>query len=187
MNATPSIRYDFSKPLARKELNSLLNTAMSIKEFRFARQGALAWLAVFPGDMQISYLLANALIGEGKASQAQSLLEKLVSYDPEFTTAQAALNAITNKKAKPAADGRASRADWERAIDTSQKALMNNQLDDAEQLALKAIEAQPDLPIPAIHHLKIAHILHDFQANGTLPGDDRCVVESFYERPALFC
>ena len=164
MNPTPSIRYDFSKPLARKELISLLNTAMSIKEFRFARQGALAWLAIFPGDLQISYLLANAMIGEGKNAQARPLLEKIIAFDPEYSLAQEALNAISNQKARPTADSRAPRTDWERAIDASQRALVNNQQDDAEQLALKAIQARPDSPLPAIHYLKIAHILHDFPA-----------------------
>lgn len=163
MNLKPSNRFDFSKPLARKELLALLNTALIVKEYRFTRQGALAWLAIFPGDLYINYLLANALVGEGKHALARPILEKLVKSDPEFWQAQELLTIANSGNPGTVVTPRSHKTDWERAIEASQTALLNNQLEDAEQLALKAMQARPDSPIPAIHHIRVAHANNDFQ------------------------
>ncbi len=163
MNPTSSTRYDFSKPLIRKDFISLMNTAQTVNEFRFIRQSALAWLAIFPGDLFINYLLANALAGEGKNAQAKQILEKLVKSDPEFSQALELLNVCDSQPTRRISSSKVHKADWERAIDASQKAILNNQLEDAEQLALKAVQAKPDSPIPTIHHIQVAHASNDFK------------------------
>ncbi len=164
MNSTSPSRFDFSKPITRREFIGLLNTALSVKEYRFVRQGALAWLAIFPGDLFINYLLANGFIGEGKVQQAGQILDKVVNCDPEFWQARDLLSSVCPKLADPNLNNPGRKADWEKAIETSQKAILNNQLELAEELVLKAMQAQPDSVIPAIHHIRVTHASNNFKS-----------------------
>ncbi len=69
----------------------LLEAALIARSQRFARQAALNWLAIYPGDLEVNLILAKALLGDGKEQQALSLLEKLSHLDPEFGPAWTAL------------------------------------------------------------------------------------------------
>ena len=58
------------KRLSRTSFIQLLDAAFAARSFRFGRQAALAWLAIYPGDLQVNLLQAKLLLGEGKTGQA---------------------------------------------------------------------------------------------------------------------
>jgi hypothetical protein len=84
--------------LPRESALLLLRTALAVGEWRYARRTALAWLAAYPGDLQIGLLHARALVLEKAAPARQSrdhpspeathILESLCQADPEFLEAQ---------------------------------------------------------------------------------------------------
>src|SRR5512146_58627 len=88
MNAPILSPTDFDRPISRSAVMTILNTALRLKEYRFARQMSLAWLATFPGDLGINLTHAQALLGEGKYSQVAPIVEDLCQKDPEFLPAQ---------------------------------------------------------------------------------------------------
>jgi hypothetical protein len=63
------------KIVTRQQFLRILQAALDSQSYRFARQAALNWLAIFPGDMGTSLMLSKALAGDGKKSQAVSILE----------------------------------------------------------------------------------------------------------------
>ncbi len=77
--------------ISREQLISLLRAAQSIDEHRFARQAALAWLGLYPGDLQVNLLYAQALLKAGQPEQAQPVLERISQTDPEYLEAVEAL------------------------------------------------------------------------------------------------
>ncbi len=85
----PSNPYQFNSrsSISRSSLITILNAALETSAFRFARQSAMSWLAIYPGDLEISLLLAEAISGEGKTIQALEIVERLILSDPEFVEA----------------------------------------------------------------------------------------------------
>ncbi len=174
----------FSKPVDRVDFVSLIKTSLSIAEYRFTRQAALSWLANFPGDLLVSLLLAESMVGEGKFSQAIPALEKLITLDPEFDEVYEVL--IFSRKSHQEKDVSAShkgvikatsnrpvskeRPEWRLHDDASQKALSNKQFKEAEELSQKALLSNPDSPIPAIHQIKIARAQKDYLTVHNLAG-----------------
>lgn len=65
----------------------LLDSALACKAFRFGRQAALSWLAIYPGDLEVMLLQAEMLAGDEKRAQSIALLDKLVEIDPEYVQA----------------------------------------------------------------------------------------------------
>jgi hypothetical protein len=72
------------KQYTRAQFIQMLEAALQTRCFRFGRQAALAWLAIYPGDLQINLIQARLLLGEGKTSQALPMLDRLMRLDPEF-------------------------------------------------------------------------------------------------------
>jgi len=78
------------RPFPRDVFLAVLRTALAIPDdssrpsYRFARQAALAWLTVYPGDLPIELLYAQALLKAGHPEQALPVLERLCLSDPEF-------------------------------------------------------------------------------------------------------
>ena len=72
-----------NKRFLRPQFIQLLDAALAARSFRFGRQAALAWLAIFPGDLQVNLIQAKLLLGEGKTGQALPMLDKLLRLDPE--------------------------------------------------------------------------------------------------------
>lgn len=150
-------RMEPSKPVSRPRLLSLLNAALGVQEYRFVRQVALTWLAVYPGDLMVQFLLAQSFIGDQKAQQARPILEKLCQIDPEFSEAAEWLSRITiGSASKSLAADYLSQRNLRHAVRASQKALSTDRLEDAETLTQKTLVEFPDSPLPAIEQLRIA-------------------------------
>jgi len=76
-----------SHPIARDQFLSILETAISVREYRYAREAALAWLAVYPGDLTVSLLYAQVMLGDQRAKPVISVLEQICETDPENLSA----------------------------------------------------------------------------------------------------
>ncbi len=72
---------------SREDFIHLLRSALECGSYRFLRQASMAWLSVFPGDLEIRMVYATGLIAEGKREDGQELLEGIVKMDPEFEDA----------------------------------------------------------------------------------------------------
>ncbi len=75
----------------RDQFLGMLSAAEAAGSFRFGRQASLAWLAIFPGDLEVQLWQARFLLDEGKIGQAIPLLEGLIRRDPEFLGASSKL------------------------------------------------------------------------------------------------
>lgn len=74
-------------PIRRDLFLMVLKSALQLKEIRFARQAALAWLAAFPGDLPVNTLYAGVLMEEGHPEQALPILNQVCQADPEYREA----------------------------------------------------------------------------------------------------
>lgn len=72
-----------SRYLTREEFLRLLGHAFDSRSYRFARQAALAWLAIYPGDLAVNFQHAAALAKDGKPAQALPILDRIMRMDPE--------------------------------------------------------------------------------------------------------
>jgi hypothetical protein len=169
MNATIPSPSDFDRPISRAAVLTLINTALRLKEFRFARQMALAWLATFPGDLGINLSHAQALLGEGKFSQVAPIVDDLCQKDPEFLPAQrmrsmvevtkdptlraqafASIHAMTGQTK----DG-IKLPDWAQLAWQSRQALQAGNTAQAAELIHQTLTSDPSSPVPSILHLQI--------------------------------
>lgn len=71
----------------REHMLKLLKNGLDVKSFRFARQASLAWLAAYPGDLEVNLYYAVALLNEGRSSQAAQVLEIILKNDPLYVDA----------------------------------------------------------------------------------------------------
>ncbi len=60
--STPNASPSAARPISRALLIDLVQAAISVKELRFARQAALNWLALYPGDLPVNLLYAETLM-----------------------------------------------------------------------------------------------------------------------------
>lgn len=74
-------------PIVRQEVINLLRAARLTKEHRFARRLAEQWLEVFPGDLGIALLNAEAQAFDKRSDLAVPTLKRLANFDPEFVEA----------------------------------------------------------------------------------------------------
>ncbi len=81
----------FSRPLARYSYLSVVHAGLTAHKYAFAREAILTWLAHYPGDLYAGLCYAEALVGEGRFSQALQVLQGLCMADPEFLEAAALL------------------------------------------------------------------------------------------------
>src|SRR5512140_1650905 len=87
----PTGHLNSERLIGRRAFLQMLEAALDTQTYRFARLAALNWLAMFPGDLKVSLILGEAQLGEGNATQAIQILEKLCTQDPEFIEARLAL------------------------------------------------------------------------------------------------
>lgn len=69
----------------REQWLTVIRIATEVQNLRFARQVAMAWLNVYPGDLMMSYWLAKSFVLDGLIGQGQVILERALQVDPSFT------------------------------------------------------------------------------------------------------
>ena len=90
MTKTPFSLPRQGEPWQRAQLIELLGVAASVKKYNFIRKAALGWLAVYPGDLPVQLIHAQAVSKSLKTGQAISLLEQIIQIDPAYAEAQQA-------------------------------------------------------------------------------------------------
>ena len=169
---------NLSRKLSRDLFIKMLEVALESKSFRFGRQSALAWLAIYPGDLQVSLLQANLLIAEGKSTQALPMLDRLMRLDPEAADVYrsvarntyavdpqryelAVTSLVALKEGRPS--GPAVK-EWGTALRESRHLFDRGQVGEAE-IPLKQVLSRGDAPLVAkILHLKLISQSQDAQA-----------------------
>ncbi len=73
-----------TKILNRETYLYLVDASLRTKQYKFALEASLNWLAAYPGDLKAGYLYSRGLIGKGLIHQAVPILEGLCLADPEF-------------------------------------------------------------------------------------------------------
>lgn len=179
MNPTPSFSLNSNNYISRYELIELSEAGLREKEYRFVRVICLSWLAAYPGDLFISYLLGRALLAENKIAMAKDIFNRLLKSDPEFSEVQKMLSLLGDTLgmahaiyAIPLPDSKNPSGkdvpEWYQHLEAGQKALESSQPAEAEQFAQKAQVANATTPLPAIFHINIARSTHDFHLAQTL-------------------
>jgi len=90
MTKTPLSLPRQGEPWQRTQLIELLGVAATVKEYSFIRKSALGWLAVYPGDLPVQLIHAQAVSRSLKTGQAVTLLEDICQTDPAYAEAQQA-------------------------------------------------------------------------------------------------
>ncbi len=200
--AQPALFSD--RPMPREVVLTLLDSALRTGELRYARRLCGAWLAIYPGDLQVKLINAQAFGKEQSPSlktQALPLLEELVSLDPEFQEAQQLLAEISESSSPSTypvakacsnalshglpvtygADGQVS--SWPKYVHEARFALEAvragdyQQVDKAEYYIHKALVENPNTPLAAVIHLRL------MASKGTMPKMAvRSLAQIYHER-----
>ncbi len=204
MNGLTLIPPSSNCPISRDQTITLLNTALSTGEVRYARRLSTAWLAIYPGDLQVSLYYARALFLDKAPSlqqQALPILEELCQIDPEFLEAQellaevrksaglanhyvakACVSALTHGHITRAGKG-GKLSSWAKYVHEARLALDRANLGDAQNLEKaecyihQALIENPDTPLAAVVHLRLS------VAKGTMPPlAIRSLAQIYHER-----
>ncbi|HOZ38313.1 MAG TPA: hypothetical protein PLH64_06150 [Anaerolineaceae bacterium] len=151
----------------RGKFLTLLQTALSNREFQFARQAALIWLASYPGDLLISFIYASVLAELGDTEMAIKNLSKLLAYDPEFMEAASLLDRLTGESNREThanqlylqrgvSKGK-SPTSWLDGLIAARNAWESGDLTGAEKAILESLAHNPRSPLPAAFHMQIIH------------------------------
>lgn len=88
MNKTSLSPLKPEKAWPREYLHKIAQVALAIGEPTFVRRAALAWLAVYPGDLALQLMHAQALWEEKRHQQSFQLVNDICQRDPEYNQAQ---------------------------------------------------------------------------------------------------
>ena len=164
-----------SRGLTRTTLILLLRAALETNELRFARQTALSWLSLYPGDLEVNVLLAQVFKSEGKNGQSIQILEKVWRLDPEYLEASQLLVKFYREgdpepfqrmlthlyvlgQRPPNGLKIPSRAT---ILRNSRRAYAEGNLESAEMFVHQAMALDPDQILTAITHIEILRALRD--------------------------
>lgn len=204
MNGISPTAPSSNQPMSRDYLLTLLEVALRTGELRYARRLCTAWLAIYPGDLNVNLLQARAYFMEKSPAlqlHALPILEELCKLDPEFLEAQellaevrqlagssnhlvakACANALTHGHAvKTGKSGRVS--SWAKYVHEARTALINvrsgdyQQIEKAEYFIHKALIENPDTPLAAVVHLRL------IESKGSMPKlAVRSLAQIYHER-----
>ena len=153
----------------------LLEAAMDTGELKFARQAAINWLAVYPGDLEINAYLARMFVQEGKIRQGIQIFEKIASLDPEDIMVQKWLaNAYAKMDLSEAqkayihvfilgerVDPSISMPGWSIILRNARRALSEGNIETAETYLYQALALNQDDILAGITHVRIVKELKD--------------------------
>jgi tetratricopeptide (TPR) repeat protein len=149
----------------RTSLIGLIHASQAAGRHDFARAAAADWLAAWPGDTEVQFLLAQTDQALGHADIATGRLAGLIVADPEYTDAYQTLAATLRSTGDPvrarvfAACAMAVRGvepdptsspSWTVALSRSVLSLSHDDPAAAVEFATQALGADPDLPAPLL-------------------------------------
>lgn len=131
----------------RGKFLTLLQTALANREFQFARQASLIWLASYPGDLLVNFIYAQVLAELGDTEMSATNLEKILGFDPEFVEATNLLDHLLNHSNSDVAASKAYlqrgssssavRANWFPALVAARNAYESGDLSSAEKSVME--------------------------------------------------
>jgi hypothetical protein len=192
------------RPLSRELLLTLLNNALHTGELRYARRLCTSWLAVYPGDLLVSFLYAQAFYKDKSVSiqqQALPILEECTRLDPEFLEAQQLLaevqkfagstkSLVAKACANALSHGHPVKSSnnehvssWAKYVYEARSALNTlrkgdyQAIEKAEYFIHKALVENPDTPLAAVVHLRV------IESEGSMPKPAvRNLAQIYHER-----
>lgn len=161
------------KKIARPTVLSVLEEAISMGENRYARNLAISWLAVYPGDLQVNFTMARSLFLEGKVAQSIQILEKIVALDPEDIQAWKLLAEIYKKIDSNSMENALTYAfilgervdasvpmpGWSIIFRNARRALLEGNFETAETYIYQGLALNQEHILGSVIHLKIIHSL----------------------------
>ena len=182
---------------SRSEFITLLNSAIHVDSYRFARQITLTWLAHFPGDLPVRMKYGQLLIKTGHFDQAVQHLNDLCRADPEYLDAWQSLAAALQRISKSSASSEhaffiadcqsaihalggspsisAPLPTWADGIRLTRQFLDNGDLEHAEEQLAQVLMVNPAPPLLAVTHLQITK-------SSTLPEQAIQILADFYRQ-----
>ncbi len=166
--------------IRRGKFLTLLQTALTSREYQFARQAALIWLASYPGDLLVNFIYAQVLADLGDTEMAVTNLEKVLSFDPEFTEATNLLDHLLNQSNSDIAASKAFlqrtsssasiRSEWLPALIAARNAYEAGDLTTAEKSVMESLAHNPKVALPAIFHMQVVNQNRNYTLLQTLSG-----------------
>ncbi len=157
--------------LSRKSMIMLINTAINVNAYHFARQASQKWLERYPNDLFIESLLAKANLGDGQVNNAINILNGILAKDPEFIDAyellafaaknvdpvlyKESLSCVRSLDVNISAD--IKMPEWSLLLSQSIEDFKLGRLDEAEETIIKVIGTSPILPLPSVIHMRIVN------------------------------
>ena len=162
----------------RQRFVELIKAGLESKSYQFIRQATMVWLASYPGDLEVNFLLAQALIKEDRDSMATPILDKILRTDTEYVDALKLAEAhylnsdggkATNCSGLLQALGYApanavNLPGWGVKLYLAAESLKNGALDSAKKLLMEVMTAGNAPSLAGILHLKLAVKENDLTA-----------------------
>ena len=182
MMPNSSSRKSEPQMIERQRFVGLLKAGLESKSFQFIRQATMAWLASYPGDLEVNLLLAQALIKEGRDSMASPILEKILRNDTEYIEALRAaedhFKKINGEKAviyggliQALGDAPAeglTLPEWSAPLASARQAFKNGDLTTAKSQLMQVLTVKNAPALCGIVHLQIVEKENDLTAWLTL-------------------
>ena len=164
--------------IGRAKFLHLLDSALACKAFRFGRQAALSWLAIYPGDLEVTLLQAEMLAGDEKRAQSIALLDKLIEIDPEYIQAYELLARVTYQKEEDRFKGAISALKvlgtdipagfetlaWADGLVKVRECMEHGELDQAQELINQELGREDRCVLCLLDHLHLVSKQQDAQA-----------------------
>lgn len=183
----------------RDQFLGMLSAAEAAGSYRFGRQASVAWLAIFPGDLEVQLWQARFLLDEGKIGQTIPLLEALLTRDPEFLGAASrladALSGLNEPRRRQvswtvhALGGEANidsdAPGWAQTLREVRNLISRKMWVDAQTLLDPLLGQEQDNSLVEVTHLRLASQMFDaqtFQSLAALYHERRpeCLIFSLY-------
>ncbi len=171
-----------NQPAPRSHFVTLTSTGLTAREYTFAHKIAKAWLAAYPGDLQVQFLLAQATYALGRGGEAIQALDTLCTVDPENLDFQRHLTYLrkANNQSETAESaacvlalgGRLpptqAIARWGEALQQARQYLKAGDAEQATAQIQQALLEESKTPLIAVTHLQISHASGNWMATRKL-------------------
>ena len=169
MKNVSNIKVASGEKIDRHDVIRILQSAISVKAYKFCRRLAEHWLLVYPGDLQVDMMHGQALLQDGREDLGIPVLKRVVSTDPEYLPAWRLLavggkalkysttnNAWAQIHALGGSGAKISQLPvWSILSREARDAAKKGNLIKAQSLIQQAVKDDLDTPLPAIMNLQL--------------------------------
>jgi len=159
----------------RDTLLSLLQAARAAGRPDYARSLSADWLARWPNDLDVQFVMAQVEVEQGDPGSAARRLRQVIAADPECVEAYDLLAVAARAAGDPlratlaSSSGRALRKQvgddgapsWLRHLTVAQQQLESGKAKAAVEEAKEALQSDPDVPLPALVLMRSLHACGD--------------------------